>query len=157
MKLLLVLFLFYSSPYVLAEEKKMARIAFSNGVELKVEVADTILLRQQGLMNRTPASFPKSLGMLFIFQREEILSFWMRDTYIPLSIGFFDRDKKLINIENMAAQTLAAKEQNLISYRSKGPGLYALEVNQGWFKDNKVEPKMTFKILKPKVNSKKSK
>lgn len=130
------------------EIKKTANIEFTNGIRMEVEVADTVYERAKGLMHRK--SLPENSGMLFIFDREQVLSFWMKDTFIPLSIGFFDKDKKLLNIEKMEPQSLAAKQQDLRSYQSKGLGLFALEVNQGWFAKNKIKPGQSFKILKPK-------
>ena len=76
----------------------LARIRINNA-ELKVELAETHEKREQGLMNR--AILPEDSGMLFIFENPQILSFWMKNTTIPLSIGFFDENRCLINIEDM--------------------------------------------------------
>ncbi len=65
--------------------------------------------------------------MLFVFPLERPLSFWMRDTILPLSIAFVDRDKKVIGIRKM--EPLNSK----ILYQSEAPGLYALEMPAGWF------------------------
>ncbi len=53
-----------------------------------VEVADTVPERAQGLMNR--ASMPMSAGMLFVYERAQSVSFWMKDTLIPLDLLFVD-------------------------------------------------------------------
>lgn len=127
---------------------KWGELSFSNGVSLKVEVADTMEKRVQGLMHRT--NLPKNEGMLFIFQKEKNMNFWMRNTYLALSIAYFDKSKKLKNIEEMKPQNMMSKEQHNKTYPSKGPCLYALEVNKGWFKENKIKPGMSFryKIIK---------
>ena len=44
-------------------------------------------------------------GMLFVFERPEPLSFWMKNTFIPLSIAFLDANGRILNIEDMAPQT----------------------------------------------------
>lgn len=139
---------FDSSPSLEKEqplklEKKL--LTFSNGIQLTVEMADTFRTRQRGLMHRK--SLPKNEGMLFVFDRPHILSFWMKNTFIPLSIAFFDKEKKLINIESMEPQKIGPRmQQDLRSYESKKYGLFAVEVNNGWFEKNKIIPGMDFKI-----------
>jgi uncharacterized membrane protein (UPF0127 family) len=95
-----------------------------NGNKITAEVASTPEERATGLMNRF--SMPRDNGMLFVFQRPEPLGFWMKNTYIPLSIAFLDSDGRILNIEDMAPQTE-------ITHWSRGPGLYALEMRKGWF------------------------
>ena len=70
--------------------------------------------------------------MLFVFEKEKIQSFWMRNTYIPLSIAFIDKNAKIVQIEKM--QPL----NDTIHYASRVPVLYALEVNQGWFEKHQI-------------------
>lgn len=65
--------------------------------------------------------------MLFVFPRPEPLTFWMKDTYIPLSIAFLDDEGRILNIEQM--RPIQTREV----YHSSGPSRYALEVNEGWF------------------------
>ena len=88
----------------------------------------------------------KNSGMLFIFPNEQRLRFWMRDTFIPLSVAFFDNDKKLMSIVRMTPQLLMSKQQNLKIYQSERPGLFALEVNQGWFEKNQVGEGVSFRL-----------
>jgi len=96
------------------------------GHKLTVELAFTPEFRSCGLSNRFELS--ENHGMLFIFPNAELQTFWMRDTYIPLSIAFIDDSGKITNIENMEAN------QTHKHYRSYQPVKYALEVNRGWFK-----------------------
>jgi uncharacterized membrane protein (UPF0127 family) len=95
-----------------------------NGHKLTAEVAATPEERATGLMNRF--SLRPDNGMLFVFERPEPLSFWMKNTFIPLSIAFLDADGRILNIEDMAPQTET-------THWSKGPALYALEMRKGWF------------------------
>lgn len=104
---------------------------------LTVEIADTNETRETGLMRRT--NLPEGSGMLFIYQEPQILGFWMKNTIIPLSIGFFDKDKILINTAEMEPHTGTA--------RSKRPGMYALEVPKGWFRRHQIEPGAKFSFL----------
>ena len=57
-----------------------------------VEIAKAAKQRSQGLMFRTKLDAGK--GMLFIFPKQKLRSFWMKNTFIPLSLGFFDKTKK---------------------------------------------------------------
>lgn len=101
----------------------------ANGHNISAEVADSPDKREVGLMNRF--SLRPDSGMLFVFQKAEPLSFWMKNTYIPLSIAFMDSSGRILNIENMAPQTETP-------HWSNGAALYALEMRKGWFVDNGV-------------------
>ena len=71
--------------------------------------------------------------MLFVFKEPRPQAFWMKNTYVPLSIAFIDGDGRIINIEDMAPQT-----EN--THPSHGPALYALEMKKGWFADRNIAP-----------------
>ncbi len=101
-----------------------------NSTALRIEVAETETERAIGLMYRD--SMPKDCGMLFIFPQEDLLSFWMKNTYIPLSIAFVDVTGLIIDIQDM-------EPLSLDSVISNGFALYALEVNQGWFRQNNIK------------------
>jgi uncharacterized membrane protein (UPF0127 family) len=92
--------------------------------KLIVEVASTPQTRETGLMNRF--SLQPDHGMLFVFEAPQPLAFWMKNTYIPLSIAFVDTSGRILNIEDM-------RPQDESTHWSKGPALYAIEVRQGWF------------------------
>lgn len=108
--------------------------------KIVVEVASSQRARIRGLMERT--DLEDDQGMLFIFPEPEILSFWMKNTPTPLSIAFFDANKKLIQIENMPVNT----DEYPPSYQSLIPCLYALEMKMGWFEKNKITPGMKFTL-----------
>ncbi len=111
--------------------------------ELTVEIADTPERRAQGLMFRS--SLPKDRGMLFIFEREQPLGFWMKNTLIPLAIGYFDSERKLIDVHEMIPAV--AGEANPKTYQSLRPAMYALEMSKGWYTQNKVVPGATFAFV----------
>ena len=93
-------------------------------VPLTVELAKTDAERSRGLMHRK--RLPDGEGMLFIFERDETLSFWMKNTLIPLSIAFIASDGRIIDIKDM-------RPRDLNSVKSSRSVRYALEVPQGWF------------------------
>lgn len=101
-------------------------------VELRVEIADDFGEDAQGLMFRK--SLGEDCGMLFVYDHEETLSFWMRNTYIPLSIAYINSDGEIIDLQDMKPL-----DDEPPSYVSAEPAQYALEVNQGFFRENGVE------------------
>jgi uncharacterized protein len=102
---------------------------------LKVKLAITPAQQKQGLMNvqgMGPTKLSKDEGMLFVYRREEILSFWMKNTTLPLSIAFINKKGSITEIRDMEPMDMA-------SVRSAKPAQYALEVNQGWFSRNNIK------------------
>lgn len=91
---------------------------------LKVEVAENDAQRMKGLMFREKMG--RNDGMLFIFEEPAYQSMWMKNTLIPLSVAFLDRNGVILNILDMEPQTLH-------THTSAGPALYAVETNKGWF------------------------
>jgi len=71
--------------------------------------------------------------MLFVFERSEPLAFWMKNTYIPLSIAFIDERGRIVNIEDMAPQTE-------VTHWSTAPARYALEMRKAWFAERGIKP-----------------
>lgn len=104
------------------------------------EIAATDETRQIGLMHRF--SLPPDHGMLFVHDAPRMLSFWMRNTYVPLSIAFIDGNGRIINIEDMAPQV------ERLTW-SAGPALYALEMKKGWFAQKGIGPGAEVKGLPP--------
>ena len=113
------------------------------GKRLKVEIAQTRESRRKGLMWRE--KIEENEGMLFIFPKPDILSFWMENTFIPLSIAFFDETRTLIEIRDMPVPTSSGKESLL--YESSRPAVYALEMPFHWFKKNEIKSGMKFSFL----------
>jgi len=68
--------------------------------------------------------------MLFIFSHEEYLSFWMKDTIIPLDILFLDSNQKILDIQTMQPEP-GIPDNQLHIYRSGAPAMYAIEMNAG--------------------------
>ena len=109
---------------VRAADQRTLEIASKTGVHIfAVEMADTDAQREKGLMFRK--NLPAGQGMLFDFKREQDVSFWMQNTYIPLDMIFIRGDGSILRIvEN--AEPLSTR---LIP--SGGPVLAVLEVIGG--------------------------
>ena len=101
-------------------------------VRVRVEVADDIFEQARGLMYRT--ALGENRGMLFAYPEERELSFWMKNTQIPLSIAFIDSERRIIDIQDMKPL-----DDEPPSYVSAEPAQYALEVNQGFFERRGVK------------------
>jgi hypothetical protein len=99
--------------------------------ELKVEIAQTPEQRQKGLMFRQ--NLPDGEGMYFVFETQEYLSFYMKDTRIPLTIAYITKDGVIESIRDLTP----LDEQPV---HSSSPAQFALEVKRGWFEENNIRP-----------------
>jgi uncharacterized membrane protein (UPF0127 family) len=97
--------------------------------KLVAEVAATPDERTTGLMHRF--SLKLDHGMIFVFERAEPQGFWMKNTFIPLSIAFIASDGRIVNIDDMAPQDER-------THWSSGPVQYALEMRKGWFAEHGI-------------------
>lgn len=104
----------------------------ADGIPLFVEVASDPQTQQYGLMNRE--HLDPDAGMLFAFDEPRDLSFWMKNTLIPLDIIFFDENGWFISMETMEPCT----DDPCPGYASAEPAQYALEVNAGYADDKGI-------------------
>jgi hypothetical protein len=101
-----------------------------NPIEIRIAIRNEE--QKDGLM--WIESMPADEGMLFVFEFPKQMSFWMRNTRIPLDIGYFDTAGVLREIYPMYPNV----EDPILS-RSRDIR-YALEMNQGWYKAHQVGP-----------------
>ena len=124
-----LLFLVLLAP-VLASSDKQCRAISIEKVNLCVELAISQREKTKGLMYR------KDLlnldGMLFIWKNEGKRCMWMKNTYIPLDLGFFREDMTLIEVKDLFPKSLD-------SVCSSEPAKYALELSKGWFSSHKIK------------------
>ena len=107
---------------------------------IRAELAKSPAEQSRGLMYRREMA--KNDGMLFIYETPLVMSFWMKNTFIPLDIAFLKDDGTIVNIEQMAPQTTAP-------HKSSEPVRYALEMNQGWFEAHGIKPGDRFETKLP--------
>jgi len=88
----------------------------------------------QGLMFRS--FLDDNEGMFFVFPHEQNLSFWMKNTLIPLDIIFIDSSGKILNIE----EAVPCEKDPCEKYSSTAPAQYVLEVNKGYSKEKEIKP-----------------
>lgn len=113
------------------QEELDTRIISVNGHKIEVEIADDTDSRRTGLMNRK--EMEADHGMLFVFDSDQKLSFWMKNTLIPLSIAYISSNGTIMEIYDMKPESLRPVE-SVNSVR------YALEMNKGWFDKAGVKP-----------------
>jgi uncharacterized membrane protein (UPF0127 family) len=100
------------------------------GKKIRVEVARTEDEKARGLMFRDKLGADE--GMLFVYEKEEFLTFWMKNTPLPLSIAFIDQKGRIVDIQDMEPFSLR-------THTSARPARYALEMNRNWFQKNGIK------------------
>ena len=117
-----------------ASELRTVTIDSSGGgkVEVRVEIADDLPEQERGLMERT--ALGEDRGMLFVYSDEEVRSFWMKNTLIPLSIAYIASDGRIVDLQDMKPL-----DDDPPHYVSAEPAQYALEVNQGFFEERGIK------------------
>lgn len=113
-------------------------ILYINGAKLNVEIARNYFELSRGLMERD--FLDKNSGMFFIFPSPMQLHFWGKNTKIPLDLAFIDQYLKIHELH-----IINPLDETLISSTSKSL-CYALEVNLGWFNENKIKINDSIKI-----------
>ena len=135
-----------TAPTTGSEAAQTSTLTITNSagerVEVEVEIADDDAERQRGLMERT--ALAENAGMLFVFEREQSLSFWMRNTLIPLSVAYIDSEGRIVDIQDM-------QPLDDTSHPSAEPARYALEVNQGFFAERGVRVGETVELPQPDI------
>ena len=112
--------------------QKLSAVRLTAGIHvINAELATTPQQREIGLMMRP--SMETNDGMLFVFERPGQQCFWMKNTLIPLAVAFVADDGSIVNLDEMAPQTLDA-------HCSAKPVRFVLEMNQGWFAKRGIKP-----------------
>ncbi len=102
----------------------------TTSVTVHAEVALTPEQQIRGLMFRK--SLPENDGMLFVFPTKQIVSMWMKNTYIPLDMIFFDDTRKVVHIHQNA------RPHDLTIISSLVPATGVLEVNAGFVRKHHI-------------------
>jgi hypothetical protein len=98
---------------------------------IRVEIADTPAKREMGLQYRNDLGDDQ--GMLFLFPAEEVLTFWMKNTPIPLDMLYIGSDMKIVGIVHDAVPFS-------LTARSVGaPSRFVLEIKGGLAKRLGIE------------------
>jgi uncharacterized protein len=134
-----------AGEFAKAAELQTLEIASKSGVHaFQVEMAITPEEKEHGLMFRR--ELPEGTGMLFDFQFDQPVAFWMKNTYIPLDMLFIRADGRILRI---AENTEPMSERNI---PSGGPVRAVLEVVGGTAKKLGIAPgdRVGGSIFKPR-------
>lgn len=135
-KILLILSLLFSVTLLSCNQPKLPTTTLTitkadgSTIDVVAEIAKKAEDRNHGYMERKV--IPDGTGMIFVFEKDQILSFWMKNTPHPLSIAYIDSKGKIRNIYDMTPFSLSSIVST-VSVR------YALEVPQGWYEKNNVK------------------
>lgn len=111
-----------------------------NGVDIQVEVVDTVEAQQLGLSGRT--SLAEGTGMLFAFQTDDIWSMWMKDMNFSIDIVWVQSDGTIVTIAHNASP-----ESYPSVFASDEPARFVLEVPAGFTTKNGIEEGMHMELL----------
>ena len=109
--------------------EKLVIIGDKGRQELEVEIAANDAQRRIGLMNRN--SLAERRGMLFVFEKQGYLNFWMKNTLISLDMIFIDENNKIVHVVRNAPPCRAVRDADCPKYNSEKPAKYVVEVNAG--------------------------
>lgn len=112
--------------------------AFKGSHVVEVEICANATSRTRGMMWRT--SLDAGKGMLFVFPQEQPLSFWMRNTLIPLDMIFIGKDLKVTGV------VANAEPKTMNSRSAGGPSMYVLEVPGGWAEKTGIKAGLDVKL-----------
>jgi len=115
--------------------KRQGRKICINKICLWAEIADTQEKRSQGLMFRK--GLKADQGMLFLFERQGIYGFWMKNMRFPLDLIWINQDKVIVEIYQNA---LPCKDL-CKSIQPASPVKYVLEVNSGFCREHNLKPR----------------
>jgi uncharacterized membrane protein (UPF0127 family) len=123
-------------------------LAFPDGKKITLDVVDTPASREIGLM--CVSKMPKNYGMLFVFPQDMFLSFWMKNTLVPLDILWIGADKRITVIhEKLPASTTSTPDDKIAS--AGGKGQYVLELAAGEARRRKLKAgdALAFSVVTP--------
>lgn len=122
-----------SSPHLDHAQSKLETIKlFLEGNEVEAEIARSRQEIATGMMFRQ--TMGQNEGMLFVYGKPRRVGFYMKNTVIPLSVAYMDPEGKILEIHDL-------QPLNTTSIRAKTSQIqFVLEMPQGWFESNQVEP-----------------
>ncbi|MBC7348381.1 MAG: DUF192 domain-containing protein [Candidatus Aminicenantes bacterium] len=113
---------------------KFIKVYLPSGREITAELAVSPAERERGLMFRD--KLEPDQGMLFVFEEEDLYSFWMKNTLIPLDIIWLNSHRQIVHIEKNVPP---CPQDPCPGYRPRLPALYVLELKAGQAEANNLQ------------------
>jgi uncharacterized membrane protein (UPF0127 family) len=133
------------------EEPDLAQVTFltndTQTFSVTCDIADEPEERREGLMYRE--SLGDEEGMIFVYDTPQNMSFWMKNTLIPLDIIFIDTNLTVINIEEADVEPPETQDNEFPLYRSAAPAKWVVEINQGLSAEKGISPGTHVDIVTP--------
>ncbi|MBC7472162.1 MAG: DUF192 domain-containing protein [candidate division SR1 bacterium] len=136
-----VFFYFYFKQITYNQNIKKASSPNQSEWFTEIEIANTPISREKGLMNRS--SLCKSCGMIFIFDKSQPLNFWMKNTQIPLDMIFVNEKNRVVSIHENTIPF-----QTSPTYSSQSEARYVIETNAYFTKEHGIAIGSTIDIEK---------
>lgn len=134
-------------PQTVPAEKKTT-LTFPDGKSIKIDLVDTPLSREVGLMCVT--RMPRAYGMLFVFPQDMYLNFWMKNTLVPLDILWIGPDKKITEIhEKLHESTVDTPDEKIVTAGGRGQFVLELASGEASRRRLKVGDQLKFKAAIP--------
>ena len=111
-----------------------ATIKIDGKHEFTAWIMDTDAKRMEGMMFLEESDFTEKQAMIFVYKDPEPLSFWMKNTKVPLDIAYAGKDKVINTVYTMAAFDTTS------NYGSRQPSMYAIEFKSGLFRKLGIKP-----------------
>jgi uncharacterized membrane protein (UPF0127 family) len=127
----IALFLFGLGSFLSCSSGLEERIkVLIGGESFRIEVARTEEQKRQGLMHRN--SLGRREGMIFVYQTDQHLAFWMKNTTIPLTLAYLSKEGRIMQIEELEPLSL----KSVVAERAVR---YGLELPAGVLEELGVE------------------
>lgn len=127
-------FMFFLASCAMGSGAKFIRVYFPDGRSINAELAVTMEQRARGLMFRKELDADE--GMLFVFEKEDLYAFWMKNCLISLDILWLDKDKRIVHVETHVPP---CKQVDCPSYSPSLPALYVLELKSGSIQERGIK------------------
>lgn len=124
-----------------------ATITTPSGAIIFAEIADTPAKRARGLMHR--ATLDPDHGMLFIFSKPGLWTFWMKNTYLSLDIVWLDQDGRVVHLEPRVP-ICTRRDEGCPRYHPTKPSVYVLEIPAGMAERYQIAPNTSLSIALPR-------
>lgn len=126
---------------------RFVKVYFPDGFSATAELAVTDEERAQGLMFREKIN--EDQAMLFVFEEEDVHSFWMKNMHFAIDILWLDSQRRIVHIENSVPP---CTKDPCPSYMPSAPAAFVLEVQAGFVQKHGLRQYDRLDFVLPKLS-----